>query len=68
MEIKEIDDTKCTIKPIMNGEYQKVYLDKAERTYFIVDEIYDTIEDCLKWLDFYTKPVKFPNGEIKTIN
>ena len=65
MEIKALDTEKYTIKPIMNGDYYKVYIDKSERTYFIVDKLYDTIEECIKWLGFYSKKVKFPDGEIK---
>ena len=58
MEIKALDTEKYTIKPIMNGDYYKVYIDKSERTYFIVDKLYDTIEECIKWLGFYSKKVK----------
>lgn len=66
MTIKELDDEKFTIKK-RNGWYH-VYLDASERTYFTIDCIYDTIQDCFKWLRTYSKPVLMPDGSQKYVD
>ena len=64
--IKELDETKFVIKKTIGGWYT-VFLDNDERTYFNLDQIYDTIEDCFKELFYYSKKIKLPNGEFTYI-
>lgn len=60
MTIKELDDTKFTIKKGC-GHWFKVF---SGESYFVVDDLYDTIDECVEWLGTYSKKVLFPDGTL----
>lgn len=66
MSIKTIDTTKWKVKKSGCGNWYRVSTPYDDS--YLIEDIFDTIEQCIDWLGTYSKPVMFPNGQIKYIN
>lgn len=66
MTIKTIDETQFKVVKSNCGNWYRICTPYNDS--FMVEDVFDTIEQCLEWLGTYSKQVKFPNGELKYIN